>query len=135
MKNASNIMFRIGRIFNIISIVTTIVFFILGVMAGIVGIIFLIISSNSSDWEELKVASSILIPVAIGLFAGGIYFFISSIVTMIFAVKSHYEIIEGSYEAKPRVILIVFGAISGNTFYVLSGIFSFIARNQESRYI
>jgi hypothetical protein len=34
-------------------------------------------------------------------------------------------------EIAPRVFLIVFGVIAGNTFYVLAGIFGLVARSQE----
>lgn len=121
MKNASEIMYKIGKIINIIMIPVSVLLLVIGAV--------LIATTPVSDQmtpEELqKIASA---STCIGY---GVYFLIVSVLSIIICPKKHKEIANGSTEIAPRVFLIVFGAIADNIFYVLAGIFGLVARSQE----
>ena len=129
MKNASNTMFKIGRIFNIIAIPVSIILIVVGIILTVVGTEGTATASNESD-EVLAVAS---LSNGIALAFVFVFILIFSIISLVICKNKKDEIDQGSNEVAPRVVLIVFGAISDNIFYTLAGIFSLVARSQEAQ--
>ena len=117
MKNASKTMFRIGNIF-------TFVYLGLGALLFIIGLISVIVGAASED--------NVLVSSGGSLIGSGIYFVVTSILAFIFVGKAQKELNDESTKNNtPFIISIVFGAISGNVFYVLAGIFGLIAEGQQ----
>ena len=121
MKNAAQIMYKIGRIINIVLIPLSALILVIGI------ILFAITNKLNSTSEELATIAT-----ATSSIFWGIFLLITSILSIIICPKKQQEIENGSNEITPRVFLIVFGAISDNIFYILSGIFSLVARSQEA---
>ncbi|MBQ7642162.1 MAG: hypothetical protein IJS83_06800 [Acholeplasmatales bacterium] len=121
MKNASEIMYKIGKIINIIMIPVSVLLIVIGAVL----IATTPVSTEMTPEELQKIASA---STCIGY---GVYFLITSVLSIIICPKKHKEIANGNMEIAPRVFLIVFGAIADNIFYVLAGIFSLVARSQE----
>lgn len=121
MKNASEIMYKIGKIINIIMIPVSVLLLVIGAVL----IATTPVSTEMTPEETQKIASA---STCIGY---GIYFLIVSVLSIIICPKKHKEIANGNMEIAPRVFLIVFGAIADNIFYVLAGIFGLVARSQE----
>lgn len=126
MKNASETMYKIGKIINIIMIPVSVLLLVIGIIGIAVGATQAASSSGQAEPEGLAIAAA-----ASTCIGWGFYFLITSILSIIICPKKHKEIENGSNEVAPRVFLIVFGAIADNIFYVLSGIFSLVARSQE----
>ena len=82
--------------------------------------------SNQATPEELQ-----QIATGSSCIGYGVWFLITSVLSIIICPIKHKEIANGSMEIAPRVFLIVFGAIAENIFYVLAGIFGLVARSQE----
>lgn len=122
MKNAAQIMYKIAKIFNIIAIPVSALILIIGIVVTATTPV-----SNNMTPEELATLAS-----ATTCIMWGIYLLITSILSIIICPKKQKEIENGSNEVAPRVFLIVFGAIAQNAFYILSGIFSLVARSQEA---
>lgn len=121
MKNASEIMYKIGKIINIVMIPVSVLLLVVGAVL----IATTPVSGQMTPEEVEKISSA---STCIGY---GVYFLITSVLSIIICPKKHKEIANGSMEIAPRVFLIVFGVIAGNTFYVLAGIFGLVARSQE----
>ena len=121
MKNASETMYKIGKIINIIMIPVSVLLLVIGAV--------LIATRQVSDQttpEELQ-----QIATATSCIGYGVWLLITSVLSIIICPIKHKEIANGSMEIAPRVFLIVFGAIAENIFYVLAGIFGLVARSQE----
>ncbi len=121
MKNASEIMYKIGKIINIIMIPVSVLLLVIGAV-----LIATTPVSNQATPEELQ-----QIATASTCIGYGVWFLITSVLSIIICPMKHKEIANGSMEIAPRVFLIVFGAIAENIFYVLAGIFGLVARSQE----
>ena len=130
MKNAENIMFRIGKIVNIVLIPLSAILMVIGLIALIVGGVALDTAIAAGD-AQAQIDAQVTIASGSSCLVWGIYTLIFSIVSLVVCKNKRREIENGSDEVAPRVFLIVFGAIGENPFYVLSGIFSLVARNQE----
>ena len=117
MKNASNKMYNIGRIFTIIEII-------LGPILILIGTLLLILSAVIEDFNAAANSGSLIFY--------GAYFIVGGILCLIFVSKAKKELAdESTRNNKPFIITIVFGAIAGNVFYVLAGIFGLIAEGQQ----
>lgn len=127
MKNASEIMHKIGRIFNIIAIPVFAVLIVVGLIMMIVGAAGAAAATTEAD----QVAALATVSSGTSMMVTCIIFLVFEIIALVICTKKKAEIDNGSNEVAPRVFLIVFGAISENVFYVLCGIFSLIARSQE----
>lgn len=129
MKNASEIMYKIGKIINIVLIPLSAFLIILGVILGAMGAVT---ASSSTDLTQEEIQAAIALSSS-GISMAVVFFFILifEIVSLIVCTKKKQEIDNGSDEVAPRVFLIVFGVIADNIFYVLAGIFSLVARSQE----
>ena len=130
MKNASKTMFKVGRIINIILIPLCAIAFILGFILVVIAIAGGIAASEAGG-EGAEAAAGLMAYGFICIFYG-IFLLAMEIITLIVCSKKNAQIENGSNETSPRIFLIVFGAVSDNVFYILSGIFSLIARSQES---
>ena len=119
MKNTSNTMYNIGRIFTIIEIILGPIFFLLG-------LIFVIIAGAIPE-EAAALAGP-----GGTLIGYGIWFIVGGILCLVFVGKAKRELAnEENRNPTPFILTIVFGAIAGNVFYVLAGIFGLIADGQQ----
>ena len=132
MRHASEVMYKIGKVFAIVAVVLCAIFVVIGVGFAIAGSIGIASTEPETDspWFALSIGS--LAYSAVFIITGSILL-ILNILALIFCSRSNAEIEEGSYEVKPRVLLIVFGALTDSPFFILSGIFSLIARKQDPR--
>ena len=117
MKNTSNKMYNIGRIFTIIEII-------LGACFIPLGILFLVLDALIEDFSFLYSGS---------LLGYGIWMLVTGILCLVFVGKAKKELQdENRKNMTPFILTIVFGAISGNVFYVLAGIFGIIAESKQN---
>ena len=121
MKNASNTMYNIGRIFTIVELV-------LGPILFLIGLICVIVGSVVDPRDAALIASGG------SLIGWGVYFIVVSILALVFVGKAKQELQnEETKNPTPFIITIVFGAIASNPFYVLAGIFGLIADGQQGQ--
>lgn len=121
MKNTSNTMYNIGRIFTLVELV-------LGPILFLIGLIVVIVGSVADPQDASLIASG-------GTLIGwGVYFIVVSILALVFVGKAKKELKdEGNKNPTPFILTIVFGAIASNPFYVLAGIFGLIADGQQGQ--
>ncbi len=119
MQNASNTMYRIGRIFTIIELVLGPILFIIGLIAVIAGSV-----KDPSDAALISSGSTCI--------GWAVYFIVVAILQLIFVSKAQKELENrDNRNPTPFILTIVFGAIANNVFYVLAGIFGLIADGQQ----
>ena len=122
MRNAKDIMIKIGRIVNIILLC-------LGGLLFILGIVGFILAAADSDSSLADSAGNSL--------GYGIWLIIANVVALIIIKKAEAIIFNGQDNViKGSVIEIVIGVLSNNPFYILSGIFAIIIKddiNKESQ--
>ena len=109
-------MFNIGRIFSIVE-------FIIGCcLVGIGALLFLLeLFVEDFSWGG-----------GLKTLIWGSWMVVGAILCFVFVNKAKKEIIdESSRNKKPFIMTIVFGAIAGNVFYILAGIFGLIANGQQ----
>lgn len=114
MRNASKTMYKIGRIFN---------FVLLGLAALLIVIYTILMIVHLANNEGLWYLGTII---------GLTIWLAIIIVTIIFATRAIKAIDEDEKNNAPHITMIVFGAISGDVFYLLGGIFGLIAISQET---
>ena len=143
MKNTSNIMYKIGKIFNIIALPVLVIVMIAGTFLLVYGGLSLAAgaienSSSSTASSSISFSDKLDEETAAVFLLNGIYMLVLGfglivfeIVALVVCTKKHNLIKAGNNEPSPRVFLIVFGALSENIFYILAGIFSLVARSQE----
>ena len=120
MKNSSNTMYNIGRIFTIIELILGPIFFLLG-------LIFAIVAGVVEDAAQLAAPAGTLI-------GYGIWFLVGGNLCLVFVGKAKRELQnENNKNLTPFILTIVFGAIAGNVFYVLAGIFGIVAESQQGQ--
>ena len=116
MKNTSNLMYNIGRIFNIIELI-------LGIILVPLAILFLILTAVLDDFSFAQAGS---------MLGYGIYFLVVAILALIFVSKAKKELKdEGNKNFTPFIITIVFGAIASNPFYVVAGVLGIIVESKQ----
>ena len=121
MKNTSNTMYNIGRIFTIVELVLGPILFLIGLICVIVG-------------YAVDPRDAALIASGGSLIGWGVYFIVVSILALVFVGKAKKELQnEETKNPTPFIITIVFGAIATNPFYVLAGIFGLIADGQQGQ--
>ncbi len=116
MRNARDIMFKIGKIVNYVLIGLGALFFILGIVGLILG---------AADSESALVASG-------GSLLGyGIVLLITNLVVLFLAGKANDIIFNGQDNViKGSVFLIILGVVSENIFFILAGIFSILCKDE-----
>ena len=117
MKNASERMFRYGNIVNIVYFVLAIILLVIAPIALVVGFVGEDGEAVSSGWECLF---------------SGAHLLVATILCRIYVInraekEANYS---GNASNSPFIMSIVFGAISGNPFYILAGIFGLVAQGQ-----
>ena len=132
MKKASQIMYTIGKVFNIIGIVLSAIYVLIGIFylaaGGLVEGVFAIADVEPGGAEEI--APMMIAFVGLFFIFFGLVMLGLNIAAIVVVNKAHASIEDGSMETKPHVLTIVFGALT-NTFYLLAGIFGLVARNKE----
>ena len=131
MKKASQIMYTIGKVFNIIGIVLSSIFVLIGIIITASGELV----GGVLDLAEVEGVAEEAIPmmvVIVGVFylIFGLIMLGLNIAAIVVTGKARASIEGGSMDTKPHVLTIVFGALT-NTFYLLAGIFGLVARNKE----
>lgn len=120
MKNSSNTMYNIGRIFTIVEIIVGPIFF-------LIGLILAIVAGVVEDAAHLAGPAGALI-------GYGIWFIVGGILCLVFVGKAKRELQnENNKNLTPFILTIVFGAIAANVFYVLAGIFGIVAESQQGK--
>ena len=117
MKNVSNKMFNIGRIFSIVE-------FIIGCcLVGIGALLFLLeLFVEDFSWGG-----------GLKTLIWGSWMVVGAVLCFVFVNKAKKELADENNRNKtPFIITIIFGAVSWNVFYVLAGIFGLIASGQPS---
>ena len=114
MRNSSKTMYKIGRIFS---------FVLLGLYALLLGIysILLIVDIIRDNAIGHDISTIVFSVIMIGL----------TVVCIIMATKSIKDMEQDTKNNSPHIMMIVFGALCGDVFYVLGGIFGLIANGQE----
>lgn len=114
MRNAARTMYKIGRIFS---------FVLLGLTALLLVIfsILMIVEAVNGHF-----------PAHLGSVIWYVIWLALVIVMIILASKAIKAIAQDEKAVAPHVTMIVAGAISGDIFYLLGGIFSLVANGQES---
>ena len=122
MRNAKDIMIKIGRIINFVLLG-------LGGLLIILGIVGFVLAAADSDSSLADSAGNSL--------GYGIWLIIANVVALIIIKKAEAIIFNGQDNViKGSVIEIVIGVLSNNPFYILSGIFAIIIKddiNKESQ--
>ena len=146
MKNASSIMYKIGKIFNIVGIVLTGLCILVGIIIACAAKPIAESAAGNPELleniEELSgqsiasgvqtVVFALILGWGLGLLIGGIFGLGVEIASLIVLGKQRNKIDEGSLAVAPHVLTIVFGAFT-NVFYILSGIFGLIVRAKEKK--
>jgi len=119
MKTNIPKMFRYGNIVNKIYFIASIVFIVLSILLIVIGTINEAISVKNSCNSLLGI---------------GIHQLAATILCKVFVInKAQKEVEEDFYKSLvPFILSIVFGAISGNPFYVIAGIFGVILLSKNN---
>lgn len=128
MKEASKVLYVVGKVFNIIAIVAQA----LGILGGYYA------STNSQIlYDKLVEAGVSEIPVPEGIKHAGfvvlsscIFGLALAIVMIVFATKAKKAVDENRKANKLHITMIVLGAFE-NIFYLLAGIFGIVGWNKE----
>ena len=116
MKNTSNLMYNIGRIFTIVELI-------LGIILIPTGILLAVLVAVIEDFHYAGVASVI---------GWGVYFLVVAILALIFVGKAKRELKdEGNKNFTPFIITIVFGVVASNPFYIAGGILGIIVESKQ----
>jgi uncharacterized protein YacL len=127
MKNASRVMYIIGRIFNIIELVVLV----LGVAAGIVMAVMPDLVVRAAQFYNIEMLDTLpeVQKAATECILSCIAGFVISLIVFIFATKSFKALKNDKPSQKLHITMIVFGAFN-SIFYLLAGIFGVVAMNQ-----
>ncbi len=148
MKKASDIMYKIGKVFNIVELALMGVGIILGIILAVVARpVADLIRNDSVLTENLirfgrpfigagQAANAALrffvVVLGINLILTCCFSLAVKIVALVVVGKAHAKVMDGSMEVAPHVWTIVLGAFT-TIFYVLCGIFGLVARGQDKK--
>lgn len=118
MKNASETMYRIGRIFNFILLGIYAILIVVNLVSMIVGLT----DSNRSAQVSSAVSGLITNIILIAL----------TVVLLFLAKKAMTDIEADGTNQTPHILMIVFGVLTGDVFYLLGGIFGLVAISQAN---
>lgn len=128
MKNASKIMYTIGKVINVIEIVFAVLFILLSVL--------IISQPNAIAEEAIKQGATALDTpqkaqsCGIVMLVGAIIALIVSIVIFILATRAVKRLKENDKGTTPHVIMLVIG-VFGDIFYFLGGLFGILSVNER----
>ena len=117
MKEASRLMYKIGRIFNFVLFGLYGLWFVLGLVDIIVG---------AANDDAVRVGNGIS-----GIIFSTIYI-AATLVALILAKKAMDALSDDKQNKKEHITMIVVGAISNDIFYLLGGIFGLVAESQDA---
>ena len=122
MKKASQILYTIGKVFNVIELIG----FILALTAGILAVAFpeLELSRMLAD----TVGMDMLRGAGVGMIATGAIGAIVSAIVLYFASRATASLSNDRTDTTPHVIMIVIG-LFGVVFYLIGGIVALVAEN------
>lgn len=118
MRNASRVMYKIGRIFSFVLLA---LFAVLFVVYSILLVVHIIQGVDAA-----------VIGADIGTMIWALIWTGLVIVLIILATRAIKNMEEDAKANGPHIVMIVFGAITGDIFYLLGGIFGLIAIGQEN---
>ena len=122
MRNAREIMMKIGRIVNI-------VFIALGALLMVLGIVGIVLGALSDGDTQIALASS-----GGDLLGNGIWMLIMNIVSIILIPKANAIVFNGQDNViKGSVFIIIIGVVAWNPFYILAGIFGIIVKDEINK--
>ncbi|MBQ7579125.1 MAG: hypothetical protein IJT25_01150 [Clostridia bacterium] len=131
MKNATKVMYTIGRVFNVIGIVCSallLVFSIL-VMIDSQNVFNQLIADGVTRFSDAKAIYN----VGIAMLVWACIYLIVEIVIYTLAKKAQKSIAQNSANTTPHIVMLIIG-IFGDIFYLIGGIFGVIAAgNNESK--
>ena len=119
MKNASNTMFRIGKVFNVFGLIASICMIVAGPILMIVG------SANNE---------SVLVKDGVYSLMFGIHFTVAFSCANKYSNRSLQQLSNGSDNGLTNYITaMVFGTLSTNVFVLLGGIFAIVSSSQSNQ--
>ena len=127
MKNASKIMYTIGRIFNIIAMLSFVIVLIIGIVALVKAPELANDPNSNVTLEEARQVGITLTVV------GGVFI---AVYCVMFALATHASkaLNNNVTENAPHIIMVIIG-VFGDIFYLLGGIFGLIAENSDNNTI
>lgn len=132
MKDASLIMYKIGKVLNIIAIVLFSVIFSFGIISFLgLGIVSLFVAGASLGSNEAYNSIATFVFSSPFYIVFGLIELAFQILILVFTNKAKDEV-EGVRAGKNmQIVMIVFGILSGAIFHFLGGIFGLIAKKGE----
>ena len=125
MKNASKILYTVGKVVNVIEIVLTSLALVFGVLVLIFG--------RQIIPDIPMIIDITAIATGTGFTVGGVVALIISIVTLVLANNATRALENGTVDNAPHIVMIVIG-VFGDIFYLLGGIFGIVSENTENAY-
>ena len=125
MKNASKILYTVGKVVNVIEIVLTSLALVFGVLVLIFGRQIIPDIPMIIDITAMATGT--------GFTVGGVVALIISIVTLVLANNATRALENGTVDNAPHIVMIVIG-VFGDIFYLLGGIFGIVSENTENAY-
>ena len=125
MKNASKILYTVGKVVNVIEIVLTSLALVFGVLVLIFG--------RQIIPDIPMIIDITAIATGTGFTVGGVVALIFSIVTLVLANNATRALENGTVDNAPHIVMIVIG-VFGDIFYLLGGIFGIVSENTENAY-
>ena len=122
MAKLANKMYTIGKIINLVIIAAALVVFILGIVFDLAPASFY--EGSPLKYDEVKDDGLTM------MLAGGIPFVVTFVVFLL-ASKAQSMINNGVRNIAPHIVMIIIGAVGGNFFYTLGGVFGINAEYTE----
>ncbi len=128
MKQASQVLYTIGKVFNIIGIVATALLIILPIiMIAMPHELYIqqtAIDTNKLSEEQIKVFG-------VGLLIGLIVLLIVLIIVLVLAIYASKKLKNDTKDTTPHIIMIVVG-VFGSLLYLIGGILGLAAESEEN---
>ncbi|MBR6071475.1 MAG: hypothetical protein IKP77_01415 [Acholeplasmatales bacterium] len=128
MKDASRIMYTIGKVFSVIEIVISSIMLLAGILCRVFSVeIYNEQKGRSFTLDDVKALSTSLIVIAsISL--------IIVFIVLILANNAQKKLKNNKKDIAPHIIMIVIG-VFGDIFYLLGGVFGIVAENEDNNTI
>ena len=120
MKRASTIFYRLGQVFSIIFAIIYSLFLVGGVIMTVMG--------------GMNKATPILI---IGIVVTVVFLFllVMDIILIVLAGKAVKSMKQGAGKLSSHIVLVIFGLLSMDYFYVIGGVLGFIVARQDKQHL